>query len=297
MLPGTERRSAVSINTEIWDTARRFPCKDNRHFRSKRERLKRWRRLHAFSGSEIMESTFWHQSPTRFSFFLLALGAPVIALLIAQTFFALNASTGRATYSHGVLHVAIPYQDAKPGAGRLTLEVLGPEDQVLSRVEKDKTITKSSGEWKEELKLDKPVPLDELVWHRVRYRFAYEGKKFEDLNGVESISQILRMPVLHIRGQQSYLAGSQAAVRVVVTDSHNDPIPGRASLRIDLEAGQQPRRTLYSGRLNSHGTSEASIEFPAGLTGNCALHYVTDTTIGSRNTRRACGCKTKWQSC
>jgi hypothetical protein len=228
-----------------------------------------------------MEPTPWQQSPSRFFFYSLVLAVMVGALLVAQPFFGSNGSPGAATYTRGVLHVAIPYQDAKPGEGRLTLEVLGPEDQVMGRVEKDATIRKSSGEWKTEMKLDKPLPLDELVWHRVRYRFVYEGNKFEELSGVESISQILRMPVLHIRGQQSYLAGSQAAVRVVVTDSHNDPISGRASLRMDLEAGQQQRRTLYSGRLNSRGTADANIEFPAGVTGNCALHYVVDTTIGS----------------
>jgi uncharacterized protein YfaS (alpha-2-macroglobulin family) len=229
-----------------------------------------------------MKPTFWNLGPDRSFFYSLVLAAVVVvALLVVPTFLASNASPGAATYSHGVLHVAIPYQDAKPGAGRLTLEVLGPEDQVLSRVEKDATIRNSAGEWKTEMKLDKPLPLNELVWHRVRYRFVYEGNKFEELSGVESIWQILRIPVLRIRGQQSYLAGSQAAVRVVVTDSHNDPIPGRASLRIDLEAGQQQRRTLYSGPLNSRGTIEANVEFPAGVTGNCALHYVLDTTIGS----------------
>jgi len=229
-----------------------------------------------------MEPTFWSPSPSRSFFYSLVLAVVVVvALLVAPAFLVSNASPGAATYSHGVLHIAIPYQDAKPGAGHLTLEVLGPEEQVLSRVEKDATIRNSSGEWKTEMKLDKAVPLNELVWHRVRYRFVYEGNKFQELSGVESISRILRMPVLHIRGQQSYLSGSQAAVRVVVTDSHNEPIPGRASLRIELKAPQQERRTLFSGRLNSRGTAEASIEFPAGIAGNCELHYVVDTSIGS----------------
>jgi len=229
-----------------------------------------------------MEPAFWSPSPSRSFFYSLVLAVVVVvALLVVPAFLASNASPGAAKYSHGVLHFAIPYQDANPGAGHLTLEVLGPEEQVLGRVEKDATIRNSSGEWKTEMKLDKAVPLNELVWHRVRYRFVYEGNKFQELSGVESISRILRMPVLHIRGQQSYLSGSQAAVRVVVTDSHNEPIPGRASLRIELKTPQQERRTLFSGRLNSRGTAEASIEFPAGIAGNCELHYVVDTSIGS----------------
>jgi hypothetical protein len=59
------------------------------------------------------------------------------------------------------------------------------------------------------------------------------------IEGTESISEILRMPVLHIIGQKTYLAGGQAGVRVVVTDSKNAAIGEPGSVRIDL---QSPRR-------------------------------------------------------
>ena len=67
-----------------------------------------------------MEPTFWSPSPSRSFFYSLVLAiVVVVALLVVPAFLASNTWPGAATYSHGVLHVAIPYQDAKPGAGRL----------------------------------------------------------------------------------------------------------------------------------------------------------------------------------
>lgn len=228
-----------------------------------------------------MDPTLWSQSPSRIVFYAVAAAFAIGVLLLVQPFLGANGSPGVATYSRGVLHVVIPYRAEHQGSGHLSLEVLDPEDRILGRLEKSLEVTEGAGQWKQEVKLDKPLPLDELVWHRLRYRFVYDDKQWPDLQGTESISQILRMPVLHIRGQQSYLSGSQASVRVVVTDSQNDPVPGRATLRIDLQTPEQNRRNLFTGRLNPRGTAEANINFPPGLTGNCELRYVVDTSIGS----------------
>ncbi len=131
------------------------------------------------------------------------------------------------------------------------------------------------------MKLDKAVPPDELVWHRVRCAFRCDDTKVETLEGVESISNILRLPVLRVLGQQSYLAGSRAAVRVIVSDSKGDVIPGRGAVRIALEADGKEQRTLFTGRLNHRGTTEAQFQFPEGVTGNCNLHYTVDTSLGA----------------
>src|SRR6266571_4609005 len=120
-----------------------------------------------------------------------------------------SAGTGSAaiaTYIHGTLHLTIPYQAADAGAGQLTIEVLDPED-----------------------KLENPLPLEDLVWERVRYKFDYDNQSKTELEGTESISTILRTPVVHILGQQSYLSGGQAAVRIIVTDSQNESIHGPGS--------------------------------------------------------------------
>jgi uncharacterized protein YfaS (alpha-2-macroglobulin family) len=182
-------------------------------------------------------------------------------------------------YSHGLLHLTIPYHARRAGAGQLTIEVLDPEDKVLGRVERHVEIT-GHGQWQDEIKLEKPLPLDDLVWHRVRYHFEYDDRKTDELEGTESISQILRTPVIHIMGQQSYLTGGQAAVRVIVTDSKNEVIPGHGSLRIEFLVADGKPRLLFSGLLNRRGTTEPQFRLP-GLVGSYQLHYVVDTPIGS----------------
>ena len=84
-----------------------------------------------------------------------------------------------ATYSHGVLRVVIPYRAAQAGAGRLTVAVLDPENHILGQTEEPAEVAKGASQFRAELKLEKPVPLEELVWHRVRYEFRYDDAKGE----------------------------------------------------------------------------------------------------------------------
>jgi hypothetical protein len=229
-----------------------------------------------------MEGPDAHHNSSRFwILFLAGVAVTATALLTVQAFQAAQgASLTTASYSRGVLRVSIPYRVQRGGEGNLILEVLDPSDDVLGRVERRATVEARSGRWQEEIRLNKPMPLDELVWQRVHYRFEYD-EHYSALEGTESVSQIIRMPVLHILGQQSYLTGGSAAVRVIVTDSNNDVIPGRGSVHIELLSQNQKSRPLFSGRLNQRGTTEAQFLFPAGLTGNYQLRYVVDTSIGS----------------
>ena len=192
-----------------------------------------------------------------------------------------KADAATASYSHGVLHVVIPYLAAHAGGGRLTVEVLDPEDQLLSTTERRVEVGAGKGAWQDDLKLTKALATEDLVWQRLRYRFVYSDSKDVAIEGTESISQILRMPVVHILGQQSYLSGGPAAVRVIVTDSKNDTIAGLSSLRIELSVPDKPARLLFTGPLNRRGTAEAQFRFPAGVTGTYPVHYLVDTPIGS----------------
>ncbi len=186
-----------------------------------------------------------------------------------------------ATYSHGSLYLTIPYHVPSAGNGHLILEVLDPDDQVLGRAERQLSVSTGPGRWKDEIKLAKSLPLEDLIWHRVHYRFEYDDKGKSALEGIESISQILQRPAMRVLGQQSYLSGSLAAVRVIVTDSNDQPIAGRASVRIDLlGAGKKPKH-LFTGHLNQRGTTEAQFRFPTGTTGRYQLRYLVDTLIGS----------------
>jgi hypothetical protein len=211
---------------------------------------------------------------------LLVIAAGVVLL----SFQAPQAPSGQslaATYSHGILRVTIPYSALHSGGGQLTVEVLDPEDQTLGSITRHAETQPGKGEWQADVTLIKTLPTDDLVWHRLRYQFVYSGEKEPAIKDTQSISEILRMPVVHILGQQSYLTGGAAAVRVIVTDSKNEVIAGPSSLRIELApAGQKPR-LLFTGPLNHRGTTEAQLRFPAGLAGTYPLHYVVDTPIGS----------------
>src|SRR5713226_3738449 len=204
-----------------------------------------------------------------------------IVLLLVEPFETAGGKTAVVTYSRGVLHVSIPYHAVHAGGGKLTVEVLDPEDKVLGRAETQGAIGEGYGRWQEEIRLDKALGVDDLVWHRVRYRYDFDGGKAAALEGTESISQILRTPVVHILGQQAYLSGGAAAVRVIVTDSKNEAIAGGGSVRIELVVGKQKPRVLFTGRLNHRGTTEAQFRFPAGVTGSQQLRHVVDTPIGS----------------
>src|SRR5580698_4215568 len=187
----------------------------------------------------------------------------------------------RATYSHGTLHATIPYTALHPGGGQLTAEVLDPEDHVLARIDRHVGIEKAAGAWQADLKLVKALDTSDLVWHRMHYQFVYSDEKEPAIKRIYSISQILRMPVMHVLGQQSYLTGGAGAVRVIVTDSKNEAIAGAASLRIELSPAGQSARILFTGPLNRRGTTEAQFRFPTGLTGTYPLRYAVETPIGS----------------
>src|SRR5271154_2882248 len=112
---------------------------------------------------------------------LLAIASAVVLL----SFPAPKPGDATAVYSHGSLRVAIPYDGLHAGSGQLTVEVLDPEDQVLARTERRLEVPSSKGTWEENLKLTKEMPTDDLVWQRVRYRFAFTGERDAAVEGTE----------------------------------------------------------------------------------------------------------------
>jgi hypothetical protein len=214
---------------------------------------------------------------------LLPLSLVLLAVFTAAIFFltGVHAEQAAATYSHGNLSITIPYHSEHEGAGTLTVEILDPEDHVLGRSVRKVAIATGEGTWDQVITPDKPIAYEEIVWQRVRYRFEYSDGSRSAIDGIESISEILRRPVVRILGQTEYLSGSYAAIRVIVSDANNHEIAETGSVRIEmLIAGKQPH-TLFTGRLNKHGTVEAKFKFPANLTGKYDLHYVADTPVSS----------------
>ena len=223
-----------------------------------------------------------HQARVRFAVLLVLVFLAMGWFLAPEPFRAAPPTPSpSATYSQGVLRITIPYQLERTGAGRLTVEVLDPENHALARREQWVEVIKEQGQWQRVIKLDHPLSMEDLVWHRLRYRLEYADTTNVALEQTESISKILRRPVVHILGQKSYLTGGPAAVRVIVTDSKDEVIAGHGSVKIELLVGDSKPRTLFDGPLNRRGTTEAQFRFPSGLVGNYRLHYVAATPIGS----------------
>ncbi len=214
----------------------------------------------------------------------LLLTGPLVLLLTAGAF--LSIIHGRteqlaATYTRGNISVTIPYHSIRSGSGRFVAEILDPEDHVLGRVERTVDTTKGDGSWQQAIKPEKPIPFEDIIWQRLRYRFEYADNQTPAIEGIESISQILRRPVVHILGQTEYLAGSHAAIRVIVSDANNNDIAEPGTIRIELLVPNDSARPLFSGKINKRGTVEAQFHFPAGLTGRYELRFIADTPIGS----------------
>ncbi|HEY5330393.1 MAG TPA: MG2 domain-containing protein [Acidobacteriaceae bacterium] len=205
-------------------------------------------------------------------------------LLVAVTKMSLvhaGAEPAAATYSRGTLSVTIPYHSSGAGPGKLVAEILDPEDRVLGRTERNVDIARGDGLWQQTITPDTAIAFEDIVWQRVRYRFEYNGDKLPAIEGIESISQILRRAVVRILGQTEYLAGSEAAIRVIVSDANNNDVAETGTIRIELVGPDQKSRPIFSGRLNRRGTLEAQFRFPAGLVGKYDLRYIADTPVGS----------------
>ncbi|HUP04774.1 MAG TPA: MG2 domain-containing protein, partial [Bryobacteraceae bacterium] len=194
---------------------------------------------------------------------------------------AADGETVSAWYARGVLRVTIPYELPRAGAGRLTVEVLDPDDNVLGHAERDVDVGAGKGRWREEIPFDKPPALEDLVWQRLRYSFAYGASPDTALMDTQSLSEVLKMPIVRILGQQSYISGAQASVRVIVTDTKNIPVEGPGDLRIELLRSGEGPRLLFQGRLDRSGSAAAQFRLPPEVSGAASLHYAVDTPAGS----------------
>ena len=186
-----------------------------------------------------------------------------------------------ATYVHGALRVGVPFSAPRTGAGDLTLELLDPEDRVIGSVDTPAYVRAGHGFSEQNLAVRDALPVDDLVWHRLRYRFAYAAEPNAALEGIVSISKILRRPVVHVIDQQKYMSGGPAAVRLIVTESDNVTLIKSGSLRIELKADGKNPQTLYSGNLNERGTTRAEFRFPSAMAGTFPLRYLVDTPLGT----------------
>lgn len=215
--------------------------------------------------------------------FLLSLVVVLIVVSVALSSLDHVSAEPSATYSRGNLAVTIPYYSSRRSTGKLVAEILDPEDHVLGRSERDVEVARGDGSWQQSITPRQSIPFNDLVWQRIRYRFDYKDGAEPAIEGIESVSEILRRPVVHVLGQSEYLTGSQAAIRVIVSDVNDNEIAETGTVRIDLVTPGigEKTHTLYSGHLNQRGTLEAQFKFPSGVSGKAELRYIADTPIGS----------------
>src|SRR6201998_581255 len=185
-----------------------------------------------------------------------------------------------ATYRNGELSLAVGHSWMRPGSGVLVAEILAPEGNVLGRGERRMEIGSSNNAWSLTINPDKPISYQEIPWQRVHFRCVYDDEEKASLDDIETVSQVLRRPVVRVLGQSEYMAGSRAAIRVIVTDDKSGAAQ-MGSLRVELQEAGEARRLLFAGRLNRRGTVEAGFLLPAGLTRKLAMHFVAETAIGS----------------
>ena len=65
-----------------------------------------------------------------------------------------------ATYKHGELSVSIPYASSQDGAGKLTVEILDPEDHALGKIERNVDIRSGNGTWHQTIVLAHALSFD-----------------------------------------------------------------------------------------------------------------------------------------
>ncbi len=206
-----------------------------------------------------------------------ALAALVLTALIAS--FSTTSPDFHGIYRNGELLLTIPYQAQHSGSGTLVAEIIDPEDEVLGRSEQKLAAQLGDGTWNLNVRMTDPLPYEDLLWERVRYRFRYAGESSAAFAQTRAISEILRRPVLRVIGQASYLSGAPAVIRVIVSDADGKAIKGGGRIKVESDSN-----TLFEGRLNSHGTTEAEIQFPDSLSGERQLHFVADTELGTVET-------------
>jgi hypothetical protein len=218
----------------------------------------------------------------------------LLGFLLLFAVAAVNAAETKAisaVYVHNALSVSVPYEVTHAGEAELDLEVLSPEDRVLGEAKHKLHVSEGSAVWNAQIALRETMATDELIWQRVRFTLRYKDQTPPETEEIRSLSEILLRPTIHILAQRSYIAGAQAAMRVVVTRASHDSeqsAVNQGTVRIELlhtgrERNDAPQ-LLFAGPLDWLGSAEAEFRFPAGLTGSFPLHVTAETLLGKVET-------------
>src|SRR5919197_209284 len=94
-----------------------------------------------------------------------------------------------ATYLDGTLRVSVPYDETVARSHTLRVEVLAPDDKPVAGAATAVAPSREARPWEVSVTVDKNIPLEDLVWHRLR---VGEGTAAR----VVSLSEVLPLPVV-----------------------------------------------------------------------------------------------------
>jgi uncharacterized protein YfaS (alpha-2-macroglobulin family) len=215
----------------------------------------------------------------------------VLVLFFAKTVNGEQPKTISAVYAHNTLSFSVPYGASHSGEAELGLEVLTPEDRVLGQAAYRTHVAEGSAVWNAEILLREPMAVDELIWQRIHFTLRYKDQTTPDVEEIWSLSEVLLRPVIHILAQRSYIAGAQAAMRVIVAQASRDGEQGtvkQGAVQIELlDSDNVPNHAaqlLFAGLLDRRGSAEAEFRFPAGLKGSFPVRVTAETPLGDVET-------------
>jgi uncharacterized protein YfaS (alpha-2-macroglobulin family) len=203
------------------------------------------------------------------------LAAALAALLYTATpgdsVLASGDGTG-ATYRDGTLHVSVPYDETVARSHTLRVELLAPDDKLVAEATKAVEPARAAGPWDVSFSVDKSIPLEDLVWHRLKIGTGSAAR-------VVSLSELLHLPLVRIVAQSAYAAGSRASVRVIAVDSKTGDPLDNSRIKLDLVNGEAAT-ALFDGKSDAFGTAQVEFTLPAASFGPRSLRVTADTPLG-----------------
>jgi hypothetical protein len=162
---------------------------------------------------------------------------------------------------------------------KVTAELLDVNDSVVSAHEVSQSV--GAGPATVTLTLPTSAGTEGLLPLRLRYRVRSLHPPGET-SGVLAVSEFLSVPEVILMGEDTYLSGSHASVRILALD-HTTRLPLEGSdVTVSLLLDQGKELPLFRGHIDAAGTVSPSFDIPAGLEGTYTLRAETDTPLGSQ---------------
>src|SRR5208283_919787 len=98
--------------------------------------------------------------------------------------------------------VLLPALFVGSGDVELVAEVLNPEDRAWGKAVLRQRVMRGPAEWNAVIALVEKVPLEEMVWERVRFTLRYADETKPAIEEIRPVAEILRRPVMRILGQR-----------------------------------------------------------------------------------------------